>query len=168
MRITNQNSNKALSVVNGSVVQATFTNRAAQKWAMTSLGNVGGSKVAFSYRSLSTGHCLDIEGPGSGRAIVLRPCSTTKLSQHWVRDFAQNTTFLATVNRSSGLAMSVKNRSSSPARRSCRSSTAVAPTRSGASSASAARGRGRYRNETQARGVPMGGRQKTPPNGDIE
>ncbi len=110
VRITNQNS-KALSVVNGSVVQAPFTNRADQKWAMTSLGNVGGSKVAFTYRSLSTGRCLDIEGPGSGRAIVLRPCSTTKRSQHWVRDFAQNTTFLATVNRSTGLAMSVKNRS---------------------------------------------------------
>ena len=111
VRITNQNSNKALSVVNGSVVQAPFTNRADQKWAMTSLGNVGGSKVAFTYRSLSTGRCLDIEGPGSGRAIVLRPCSTTKRSQHWVRDFSQNTTFLATVNRSTGLAMSVKNRS---------------------------------------------------------
>jgi hypothetical protein len=78
---------------------------------MTSRGNVGGSKVAFTYRNLATGTCLDIEGPGSGRAIVLRTCSTTKFSQHWVRDFSQNTTFLATVNRSTGLAMSVKNRS---------------------------------------------------------
>jgi hypothetical protein len=111
VRITNQNSGKALTVAAGSVTQATFSGRTAQKWDMFSAGSAGGSKVAFRYRSKSTGQCLDIDGQGSGRAVVLRPCSTTKLSQQWVRDFAQNTTFLASINRSSGLAMSVRNRS---------------------------------------------------------
>jgi hypothetical protein len=111
VKITNQNSNKALSVVAGSVTQATFTGRADQKWAMISVGSAGGSKVAFRYRNISTGRCLDIDAPGSGRAVVLRTCSSTKLSQQWVRDFSQNTTFLPTINRSSGLAMSVSNRS---------------------------------------------------------
>jgi hypothetical protein len=113
VKITNQNSNKALTVANGSVTQASFNGGTNQKWAMISVGNVGGSKVAFRYRSISTGKCLDIDGPGSGRAVVLRPCVTGKFSQQWVRDFSQNVTFLATVNRSTGLAMSVRNRSTS-------------------------------------------------------
>ena len=93
------------------MAQSTFTGRTDQKWDMYSVGNVGGSKVAFTLPQPVDGPCLDIDGQGSGRAVVLRPCSTTKLSQQWVRDFTQNTTFLASVNRSSGLAMSVRNRS---------------------------------------------------------
>jgi hypothetical protein len=111
VRITNQNSNKALTVSAGTVTQAPFVGTTNQKWAMISVGNVGGSKVAFRYRNISSGKCLDIDTAGSGRAVVQRPCSTTKLSQQWVRDFAQNTTFLASINRSSGLALSVRNRS---------------------------------------------------------
>lgn len=111
VRITNQNSNKALTESNGSVVQRSFTGAANQKWAMISVGNVGGSRVAFRYRNSASGKCLDIESPGSGRRLVTRPCVATKFSQHWVRDFAQNTTFLTTINRSSVLAMSVRNRS---------------------------------------------------------
>ena len=112
VRITNQNSSKALTVSRrlGDPVHL-HAARTAQKWDMFSVGNVGGSKVAFRYRSSRRGQCLDIDGQGSGRAVVLRTCSTTKFSQQWVRDFAQNTTFLASVNRSSGLAMSVRNRS---------------------------------------------------------
>ena len=78
---------------------------------MISVGNVGGTKIAFRYRNIASGKCLDIEAPGSGRRLVTRPCVTTKFSQHWVRDFAQNTTFLTTINRSSFLAMSVRDRS---------------------------------------------------------
>ena len=157
VRITNQNSNKALTASGGSVTQATFTGRTAQKWDMFSVGNVGGSKVAFRYRSRSTGHCLDIDGR-SGRAVVLRPCSTTKFSQQWVRDFAQNTTFLASVNRSAAWRCRSATAPSSAARRSSRSSTPAGRTRSGASSASED-GPGM---KPTARGVVMGGRQERP------
>ena len=103
---------------------------------MISVGNVGGTKIAFRYRNIASGKCLDIEAPGSGRRLVTRPCVPTKFSQHWVRDFAQNTTFLTTVNRSSFLAMSVRDRSKLNDASIVQESNSVACTRSGASSAS--------------------------------
>jgi opacity protein-like surface antigen len=108
VRINVEHTGKALTASGTQVVQRTFTGTTAQKWDMFSVGSMGGSKVAFRYRNVQTGLCLDLETPGSGRALALKPCNSTKFSQHWVRDFSRNVAFLETINRLSALAMSVK------------------------------------------------------------
>jgi hypothetical protein len=117
VRINAQHSGKALTAVNGTVQQRPYVGTTNQKWSMISLGNVGGSKVAFRYRNIQTGKCLDLEtspnAGGSGTRLALRLCDSNKFTQHWVRDFSTNTTFLQTVNRASGLAMTVANGSTS-------------------------------------------------------
>jgi hypothetical protein len=101
------------AIPGGNVAQRPFTGRLTQRWDMFSVGSVGGSKVAFRYRNKSTGTCLDLsnESGGSGTPLKLLPCNAAKRSQHWVRDFSINSAFLQTVNRASGLAMTVRNRS---------------------------------------------------------
>jgi hypothetical protein len=37
-----------------------------------------------------------------------RLCESSKFTQHWVRDFSINASFLQTINRPSGLAMTVR------------------------------------------------------------
>src|SRR3712207_6419957 len=112
VRINAQHSGKALTSVNGTIQQRPYVGTTNQKWSMISLGNVGGSKVAFRYRNIQTGKCLDVEtspkAGGSGTRVVQRLCNSSLQTQHWVRDFSVNATFLPTINRASSLALTVR------------------------------------------------------------
>jgi hypothetical protein len=117
VRINVQHSGKALTSVNGTIQQRPYIGTTNQKWSMISLGSVGGSKVAFRYRNIQTGKCLDLEtspnAGGSGTVLAQRLCDSSKFTQHWVRDFSINASFLQTINRASGLAMTVRGGSTS-------------------------------------------------------
>jgi len=100
VRINAQHSGKALTSVNGTIQQRPYIGTTNQKWSMISLGNVGGSKVAFRYRNIQTGKCLDLQtspnAGGSGTVLAQRLCDSSTFTQHWVRDFSINASFLQT------------------------------------------------------------------------
>jgi hypothetical protein len=107
VKIGNQGSGKVLAVEGHNsterahVIHETFTGDRSQKWRMRQVATFPGtSKIAFEYRNLRSGKCLDLEtSPGTnGTRLVQKSCSNA-LSQQWIRDFSVNATFLRIENR---------------------------------------------------------------------
>ena len=111
VKIGNQSSGKVLSVEGHTtterahVIHETFTGDRSQKWLMRQVATFPGTaKIAFEYRNVRSGKCLDLEtAPGTtGTRLVQKTC-VNSLSQQWIRDFSINTTFLRIQNRRSSM-----------------------------------------------------------------
>ena len=108
VKITNQNSGKVMSVEGHStaerahVIQETFTGDRSQKWFMRQVASLPGTKIAFEYRNVRSGKCLDVDTTSNGAQLVQKTC-VNSLSQQWIRDFAVNTAFLRIQNRRSSM-----------------------------------------------------------------
>jgi hypothetical protein len=93
------------SAVLGKVVLGPDANVGTTKWRMEQVANLGGSRLAFTYTSLSSGGgCLDVVNDSKriGDSLTVRPCDGT-ISQQWIRDFSTSGSPKALTNRNSGL-----------------------------------------------------------------
>jgi hypothetical protein len=111
VKIGSQSSGKVLSVESHSpserahVIQESFSGDRSQKWFMRQVATFPGTtKIAFEYRNVRSGKCLDLEtSPGTNGTLLVQKTCSNALSQQWIRDFAVNTTFLRIQNRRSSM-----------------------------------------------------------------